>query len=60
VVRLLRYELLLHPLYDHLDHGKVHHKDHHLLTTNIMLLLSLNPVIISKNGIKIGGQVAEI
>ena len=30
-VRLLRYELLLHTLDDHLYHGKVHHEDHHLL-----------------------------
>ncbi len=29
-------------------------------TTDIMLLLSLDPVIISKNRIKIGGQIAEI
>ncbi len=42
MARLLRYELLLHPL-DHIPHGKVHHETHHLLHHQHHVIIVLGP-----------------
>ena len=58
---MLRYQLLLHPLDDHLGTmAKFTIKTTTYSTTNIMLLLSLNPVIITKkNRIKIKADLID-
>ena len=46
MARLLIYELLLHPLDDHIHHGKVPHLLHH--QHHIIIVLGPSPVTISK------------
>ena len=51
---LLRYELLLHPLDDHLGHDKVHHEVHHPPHHQHHVSIALGPSDhLQKNGIKI-------